>query len=310
MYGIVQKTFAIHSSLHGFFNDFMDLSIVIPSYNTKALLGRCLTSIYASLTNESLMYEVIVVDNASSDGSSSLVRNKFPQTTLLLNKKNLGYGKANNQAIKKARGKYILLLNSDIIVQNRAIGALYRFIKKQNAIFAGGKLFNEDGSPQSSCGPFYTLPVVALMLFTRGDHWGATRWSPNETRPVDWVSGACLIGAKSSFLDVGLFDENIFMYMDEVEFLYRARKQGYLTYFCHDAQFVHTGAASSGSRKTPVTNIYRGLLYFYKKHRDPFSLAMLRIILTSKALAAILLGRMIRRRDLVQTYEEALAVLG
>ncbi len=287
----------------------MDLSIIIPSYNTKALLERCLTSIYTSLKQTKIDYEVIVVDNASTDGSPQLVSKKFPQVHLVRNKTNAGYGKANNIGIKLAKGNYVLLLNSDIVVQNKAIEALYGFIKDKSNVFAGGKLLNEDGSPQASCGPFYSLPVVALMLFAKGDHWGATRASPDEVRSIDWVSGACLMGGRSLFLDVGLFDEDIFMYMEEVEFLYRARHRGYETYFYPDARFTHTGAASSGSRKTPVVNIYRGLLYFYKKHRGPLALVLLRVILTSKALAAILVGRMIGRPDLVQTYEEALAIL-
>lgn len=287
----------------------MDLSIIIPSFNTKSLLERCLQSIFVSLKGSEISFEVIVVDNASTDGSPSLVSKKIPQVHLLLNKQNEGYGKANNQAIKKATGRYVLLLNSDIVVQNMAIGSLYSFIQKRERVFAGGKLLNEDGSVQPSCGPFFSLPVVFIMLFAKGDYWGATRLSPEETQTVDWVSGACLMGRKSSFIDVGLFDEDIFMYMDEVEFLFRARKRGYETYVYPDARFTHTGAASSGSRKTPVLNIYRGLLYFYKKHRNPFALAILRAVLAVKALAAIAVGRMIGRPDLVRTYEEALAIL-
>lgn len=287
----------------------MDLSIIIPSFNTKALLERGLASMYTSLKNEGLAYEVIVVDNASTDGSQALMRNKFPQVQLVCNKQNAGYGKANNQAIKSAHGKYILLLNSDIVVQNGAIGSLYGFIKDKQKAFAGGKLLNEDGSEQSSCGPFFTLPVVALMLLAKGDYWGATRYSPGQTRQVDWVSGACLIGEKSAFVDVGLFDEEIFMYMEEIELLYRARARGYTTFFYPPARFIHAGAASSGDRRTPVVNIYRGLGYFYKKHRSHLAGAMLRGLLRLKALAAIVLGRMIRKQDLVKIYEEALSIL-
>lgn len=287
----------------------MDLSIIIPNYNTKALLERCLSSIFTSLQGSDISHEVIVVDNASTDGSIELVRKKFLQVQLVCNKSNIGYGKANNQAIKIAKGAYILLLNSDIVVQNDAIGALYRFIKDKKKAFAGGKLFNEDGSPQPSCGPFYTLPVVALMLFAKGDNWGATRVSPNDTRRVDWVSGACLIGVKSAFVNSGLFDEGIFMYMEDIELLYRAREKGYSAFFVPEARFVHTGAASSGDRRTPVVNIYRGLTYFFEEHRSSTARAMLRAMLRAKALAAILLGRMIGKRDLSRTYEEALSIL-
>ncbi len=287
----------------------MDLSIIIPSYNTKALLARCIHSVVSSLKNSNIPYEVIVVDNASTDGSAELMRKKFPQVHLVCNRTNRGYGKANNQAINKAKGKYILLLNSDILVQDDAIGMLYRFILDKKKIFAGGKLLNEDGSPQPSCGLFYTIPVVALMLFVKGDYWGVTRYSPGKPQRVDWVSGACLIGQKSSFQDVGLFDEDIFMYMEEIELLYRSYKKNYATFFYPYASFIHTGAASSGDHKTPVVNIYRGLMYFYRKHQSTMAYTILRSLLKVKALAAILLGRIIMRRDIVQTYEEALSIL-
>lgn len=287
----------------------MDLSIIIPSYNTKALLERCLTSIVTSLKESDFSYEVVVVDNASTDGSVELVSKKFPQVQLVRNTENVGYGKANNQAIKKAKGEYVLLLNSDIVVQNDAIGALYQFVSDKKKAFAGGKLLNEDGSPQPSCGPFFTIPMAALMLFVKGDYWGITRSSPSQTRRVDWVSGACLIGRKSAFVQTGLFDEGIFMYMEEIDLLYRARKRGFSTFFVADARFTHTGAASSGNRRTPVVNIYRGLVYFYHKHYSQFAQTILRGMLRIKALAVILVGRMIGKPVIVQTYEEALSVL-
>lgn len=287
----------------------MDLSIIIPSYNTCALLTRCLMSVFDSLKDSPLSYEVIVVDNASSDGSTQLVNKKFPQVHLVCNTTNVGYSKANNQAIVKAKGDYVLLLNSDIVVGGDAIGVLLRFVRTKENVFAGGKLYNEDGSAQASCGPFFTLPVVALMLFARGDHWRATRYSPDYTRRVDWVSGACLMGRKADFVRVELFDSGIFMYMEDIEFLYRARIKGFTTWFVSDAQFIHTGAASSGNRRSPVVNIYRGLLYFYGKHCSPRALTLLRSMLWAKALAAILVGRMIGKPGIVQIYEEARRVL-
>src|SRR5574341_433021 len=156
----------------------MDLSIIIPSYNTKQLLSRCLDSIFQSLKNAHILYEVIVLDNASKDGSVELLNKKYPQVIKLFNKENLGYGKTNNQGTRIAKGEYILLLNSDIQVLDKSVEVLYRFIEKHPKSFVGGKLFNEDGTPQASCGPMYTLPVVAMMLFGKGDTLGITRYSP------------------------------------------------------------------------------------------------------------------------------------
>ncbi len=287
----------------------MDLSIIIPSFNTSALLDRCLGSIFKSLRGSKMTYEVIVIDNASTDSSVALVKKKYPRVHVVRNATNVGYGKANNQGIRMAKGSYILLLNSDIVVQSDAIEALYRFILQKESVFAGGKLLNEDGSAQSSCGPFFTLPRVFLMRFGKGDYWGATQDSHGLTSVVDWVSGACIIGKASDFHAVGLFDEDIFMYMEEIDFLYRAASRGYRTYFVASASFIHTGAGSSGSRRTPVVNIYRGLLYFYRKHRSTMEQWIVRSMLRLKALAAIIVGRMIGKPGFVSIYEEALRVL-
>lgn len=283
----------------------MDLSIIIPNYNTCDLLDRCLRSIDQSLKQSKLTYEIIVIDNASDEGSKALLNSKYPRIIKVFNKTNLGYGTANNQGIKAAHGKSILLLNTDIKVLGGSIESLYEFSKKYPDAFIGGKLYNEDDTPQASCGPRYGLLVVFLMLFCKGDSIGLTRYSPAQVKRVGWVSGACLIGRKNSFTHVGLFDEGIFMYMEEIEFLHRAGVAGHDVLFFPEAHFVHTGAASSGSRRTPVLNIYKGLIYYYHKHMSPVSQFILNILLRTKALAAMTLGRMIGRRDLYITYEEA-----
>lgn len=287
----------------------MDLSIIIPSYNTKDLLDRCISSVIESFLTGKMSYEIIVVDNASEDGSRELLNNKYPRVIKILNKENIGYGKANNQGIRKARGKRILLLNSDIQVIDKAIEQLVEFAQKKSNCFFGGKLLNEDQSPQPSCGPMYSLPVVFAMLFCKGDLLGITRYSPKEVKFVDWVSGACLLGSKSAFLDTGLFDEDIFLYMEDIDFLYRAKQKGYTVMFIPTSRFIHKGAASSGNRKTPVVHIYRGLIYFYHKHRGKIPQMVLRSMLSIKAYAGIILGRMIGRNDVVQIYETALSMV-
>ena len=287
----------------------MDLSIIIASYNTKDLLDRCVSSIYRSLQKSDLMVEIIVVDNSSTDGSVELLKTKYPRTVQILNKKNVGFGTGNNQGIKKATGTYILLLNSDIEVLSDSILKLYSFITTQPHAFAGGKLLNEDQSSQASCGPMVTIPVVCGMVLLRGDLWGLTRSSPSRVSRVDWVSGACLIGKKDAFVDTGLFDEGVFMYMEEIELLYRAKQKGYATLFYPDARFVHSGAASSASRKEPVVNIYLGLLYFYRKHMPIIDQQMLRILLRMKAVIGMGLGRLSGNRELRSTYEKAFSLV-
>lgn len=287
----------------------MDLTIIIPSFNTKELLSRCLDSIYQSLSSSKIKYEIIVVDNGSIDGTIQLLNKKYPRVIKILNKNNLGYGKANNIGIKKAKGKYILLLNSDILVLENSIDKLFEFVQSHPKAFIGARLINEDGTSQASCGPMYTLPRVFLMLFAKGDAWGATRTSPHETVKTDWVSGACIIAEKESFLEVGLFDEDIFMYMEEIEFLYRAKLKAFKILFFFEAKFIHIGAASSGDKKEPVINIYKGLLYFYHKHRSIIEEQILTVMLYLKARFVILFGKITRNKRLSDIYEKALTLV-
>ena len=286
----------------------MDLSIIILSYNTRQLLKECLQSVFSSLQNSNLKFEIIVVDNASTDDSVAMVLKQFKAVKLIESKKNMGYSKANNLAARGTKGKYLLFLNSDIVVLNGAIDNLYRFIDQNiDASIAGGKLLNTGGkSAQPSCGPFYSLPVSFGVLFLRGDHWGLTRYSPDVVKKVDWVSGACFLLKKDIFNKIGGFDESIFMYMDEIDILYSASKKGYRTYFYPDAKFIHHGAASSKSNRAPVINIYKGLIYLYKKHHKGANLLILQLMLLLKGLLGIIVGMLLRNRDMQISYRQAM----
>jgi len=291
-----------------------DLSIIIISYNTEKITIDCLKSIIESLKNSSLKYEIIVVDNASKDNSVSSVKklkseikNRNLKINLIENKENIGFGPANNQAVKLAKSDYLLLLNSDIIVLNAAIKKLYNFYKQNEKLFnfLGGKLLNKNNTPQASCGPMYTLPMIFAHLFLRGDYWGLTRYSPNKTKEVDWISGACILTKKEYFEKLGGFDEKIFMYMEEIDLFYRAKKQGFKVFFYPEAQFIHLGSRSSGGRTYPIIQVYRGLIYFYKKHYPRLSIFLLKIMLKLKALVAITIGKITKNNYLIKTYEEA-----
>lgn len=287
----------------------MDLSIVIPSFNTKHLTSRCLRSIIETLKRSKITYEIIVIDNASGDGSVEMLNTEFPQVIKILNKDNVGYGTANNMGLKIAKGQYCLMLNSDVDALNGSLVKLLEFAREHPKSFVGGKLYNEDGSLQSSCGPMFSLWYVFLMLFFQADKLSITRYSPNHVRQVGWVSGACLLGTRKSFYDVGLFDQGIFMYMDEIEFLYRAASKGYNVFFTPEARFIHTGAASSGNKRSPVKNIFRGLVYFYQKHRTKPELTVLKLMLKVKAKIAIFIGSLCKKQDLVHIYEEGLSLV-
>lgn len=284
----------------------MDLSIIIVSYNTKKLTDDCLASIKKSMSGTAITYEVIVVDNVSTDGTREMLAKKYKDVVTILNDENIGFGRANNQGIKKAKGQYILLINSDTLAVTNAIPKLYDFSKNHPRAFVGPKLLNMDRSAQTSCGPFLTLPVIFAALFLKGDVLGITRWSPGKTQYVDWVSGACMIAPKKLFFDDLLFDENIFMYMEEIDLLMRARKKGYRTYFYPGAQIIHLGSGSSTNKRTgPVLNIYKGMLFVYKKHYSRFSLFFLKCLLKKKALISLAIGYITGSEYLKTTYAEA-----
>jgi len=291
-----------------------DLSIIIISYNTEKITIDCFKSIIESLKNSSLKYEIIVVDNASKDNSvlsikklKSEIKNRNLKINLIENKKNIGFGPANNQAVKLAKSDYLLFLNSDIIVLNASIKKLYNFYKQNEKLFnfLGGKLLNKDGTSQPSCGPMYTLPMIFAHLFLRGDYWGITRYSPNKIKEVDWISGACILTKKEYFEKLSGFDEKIFMYMEEIDLFYRAKKRGFKVFFYPEAQFIHLGSQSSAGRTFPILQVYQGLIYFYKKHFSKFSLFILIIMLKLKALIGFLIGKIINNQYLTQTYAKA-----
>ncbi len=288
----------------------VELSIVIISYNTKELTLECIESVQKSLKDSSLLYEIMVWDNASKDGSAEAIRKMAhadKHIRLIESKENKGFGEGNNRAVMQSKGKYILFLNSDTLVLDDAIQSLLAFYKKNEAKaqFVGGKLLNSDLSEQPSAGAFFTLPVTFAVLFLGGDRIGLTRSSPQKTRRVDWVSGACILTSRAYFEALGGFDEGIFMYMEEVDLLYRANKKGMRTYFYPKAQFIHYGSASS-SRTYPVQQLFRGLLYFYRKHYPPYAVFLLRIMLQLKSLIAVAIGKAINSKYLIETYESTL----
>jgi hypothetical protein len=292
----------------------LDLSIVIISYNTKKITRECLDSINQSLKNSKIKYEIIVADNDSRDGSQELLSkmslDKENHVVYFQTGENLGFGRGNNYAVNRSNGKYILLLNSDTIVLNRSIEKLFKhYVENESWIhFLGPKLLNRDLTPQASAARFFTLPVVFASLLLKGDYWGATRSSPNEFKKVDWVSGACILTTRKRYDQLRGFDKEIFMYMEEVDLLYRAAKKGLNTYFYPDSQIIHLGSASSNGKTFPILQVYRGFLFFYKKHYSLPGLLCLHLILKFKAAIAYFIGRIKNNQYLTTTYGEAFKI--
>ncbi len=296
-----------------------DLSIIIISYNTSDITKKCLETVISSLKDAPFSTEIVVLDNASSDNSLSVLRemsksSKEIPIRVIESKENLGFSKGNNKAVKEARGANLLFLNSDTEVLDDAISSLYSFFTGDTNIynFVGPKLIEKDGeTPQHSAGRFYSLPVIFAALFLRGDYYGLTRSSPNTIKRVDWVSGACFICKREDFEKLGGFDEGIFMYMEEIDLLYRANKKHMSTGFYPTARFIHLEGSSSSSRTNPILGVYKGILYFYKKHHTRFAglqLSFLRIMLQLKAVISLCIGFLVNNEYLKKTYGEALKI--
>lgn len=313
------------------------LSINIVSYNTKDITLQCLRSIEKSLSTRWLTkqpskdIEIIIIDNASTDGSadavSALAATLSVPLRVIRSTENIGFGKGHNKAAAESTGEYLLLLNTDTIMLADALATFtstflalnppemseYRDLVKRKVEdyrvhCAGPKLLNNDLTPQPSCGPYYSIPVIFGALFLRGDHWGLTRYSPSTQKRVDWVSGACIFTKKECFMELGGFDENIFMYMEEIELLHRAKQKGMEVWFLPEAQIVHLGSASS-NKTYPIFQVYRGFLYLYHKHHHALELRMVQWLLTFKAYIVIWLGRLLGKPNLIETYTQALKIV-
>lgn len=288
----------------------MTLSIVTLSYNTPDLVINCVSTLSNQFEKELKegIVEIIVVDNASRKEVLETVEKELngkEGIKLIKNKENLGFGGGCNLGAKNSKGEYILFLNSDTRTSDKGFLSMTEYLRNNSKVaILGGKLLNFDGTPQSSMGKFYNLFNFFIML-VGGERIGLLRSSPSKTCAVDWVSGACFMVRKSIFQDLGGFDEKLFMYMEDVELCFRAKKAGYEVYYYPDVHVSHKEQGSS-NRTFAVLNIYKGLLYFYKKHKSKAEYQIVRFSLWIKALVVYLLGRLTNNNYYISTYGEAL----
>lgn len=250
----------------------LDLSIVILNWNTRDLLADCLTSI--AETTEGLPLEVIVVDNASTDGSLEMVRERFPQVQLVANQANVGFARGNNQGVGLSHGRYLLLLNSDARLLPQAVQALLTVAEAHpGAGIVGAQLLNADGSFQASHSRFPTQWQEFLILSGLGRMWHG-RWYPSHgpeedkgPQRVDYVEGACLLVRREAFDAAGGLDEGYFMYAEEVDWCYAMRAKVWEVWYQPAAKVIHLGGGSSRSRLPQrEADLYRGQVRFFRKH--------------------------------------------
>lgn len=254
----------------------VDVSVVIVNWNTRDILGDCLRTIYEQ--TRSVDFEVIVVDNASQDGSPEMVRSDYPQAMLLANGTNVGYAAANNQGIKTARGRYVLVLNSDTLILDGAIDSMVEFADAHSrAGVLGCRVCNPDGTLQPTCFMFpsafnsFLSAFYLNKLFPHSRLFGREAmswWDRNDVREVQVVTGCFMLIRREALDEVGLMDERFFMYAEETDWCYRFGKAGWQVMFTPVAEIVHLGGQSTAKRSEEMlVQLRLSILKFVRKNQ-------------------------------------------
>ncbi|OGF49462.1 MAG: hypothetical protein A2231_12285 [Candidatus Firestonebacteria bacterium RIFOXYA2_FULL_40_8] len=254
----------------------MDVSVIIVSWNVKDYLQKCLASVYRG--TKGVSFEIFVVDNASTDGSADMVKREFPEVKVILNSENHGFARANNQALEKCAGEYVLFLNPDTEIKENAVEQLVKFLgSKQDAAAAAPKLIYEDGRLQllsKSFPSLFTELMESLFLdnaFPKSRFFNRIfmgNWEHDSTREVDHPAGACLMVKMDILKKTGFFDEEFFMYYEDTDLCFRIKKTGGRIFLVHDILVVHHGAKSSGQSpaEAPDWMAESKLRYFRKNY--------------------------------------------
>ncbi|OGM20576.1 hypothetical protein A2714_04520 [Candidatus Woesebacteria bacterium RIFCSPHIGHO2_01_FULL_38_9] len=315
----------------------MDLSVIIVNFNTRKLLKNCIASIIKNTRGVS--YEIIVVDNASTDGSKTEIKNfskKAKLLRLISNNKNLGFGAANNQGMKIARGRYILLINSDTKLLENSITRMVQWMDNHSrAGVVSCTLVGPRYSIQLNGGYFPNLarlflwsaflddiPGVALFFgsYHLSSHIPITKIIYKKIHQQDWVSGAVFLLRKRVFDEIGGFDENIFMYGEEVEYCYRIKDKGWQIWYVPISKILHVGTASSKGelvkfagtsvgKESGLIGEFKALKYFYKKHYSDWKYPILILLLKLASISRyFILGVVAGQKEARRVYAKAFQV--
>ena len=255
----------------------MDVSIIIVNWNTREILRNCLDSVFRNISG--LSCEVIVIDNFSSDGSDIMIKKYFKQVILITNKENKGFAAANNQGMNIATGRYMLLLNSDTIALGDAISKTIQFADSEpQAAVVGCQILNFDSSIQRSCFMFPSILNMLLSstylykIFPRSKYLGRekmTWWDHADYREVDVLTGCFLLVRRESIEQIGVMDEQFFIYGEETDWCWRFKRAGWKCIFAPVGQVIHLGGQSTRLQSGPMLLQLRGsLLLFFKKNRS------------------------------------------
>jgi N-acetylglucosaminyl-diphospho-decaprenol L-rhamnosyltransferase len=273
-------------------------TIVIVSYNCREALQTCLVKLNA----EGDTPPIIVVDNASTDGTVAMIAADFPTVRLIRNAENHGFAAACNQGIRACVSDFILLLNPDTLLKRAALQKLTDTMRGQPNVGAcGPRVLNTDGSLQPSCRRFPTLGAMICdelglgRLFPHSRRLARYRmsgWQHNETRDVDQVMGSCVLLRRMALEHVGLLDERFFLYFEEVDLCKRLRQSGWRVVFVADATVTHLGGeCSKTDPRNALGHRYSSLFAFYRKHYSKWQLPVLRLVVQIAAFARAVCGQ-------------------
>ena len=249
----------------------IDLSVIIVNWNTRDLLVRCLNSI--TQVTQRMKAEIFVVDNRSSDESGRTVKERFSQVILIENETNLGFAGANNQALRRSKGNYLLLLNPDTQVKEEPIQKLISMMDAHPDVgITGVQLLNSDGSKQNSIANFPSLATELLnksllRWLSPGKFPGKEKDYP-EPIEVDSVIGACMMVRREALDQVGLLDEDYFLFLEETDWCYRMKRAGWKIYHVPDAEVFHfQGKSAEKEKKRARVEYFRSRYHFFKKNK-------------------------------------------
>jgi len=267
----------------------MDVSVCIVNWNTRDLLHTCVRSIREKTSG--LSYEIIIVDNDSHDGSAEMIKNEFPDCTLIQSD-NVGFAKGNNKAIHKAKGNYILFLNPDTELVTNAVCGMFSFLEDKKEFGAVGcKLINPDGSIQYTCACTFPTPFRQLCyifglnkLFPKSKLFTSSEldyWDHMNDSVINALSGACIMVRKSIIDSIGGFDEGTFMYSEDLDLCFRIKKYGWKIYYLASETIIHRSGSSSAKQKNKnfaTLMVKQSNYYFLKKNFGYTAALQLKII--------------------------------
>lgn len=265
-----------------------DVSVIVANWNLKNMLRDCLVSVEKH--SGEIVTELIVVDNASSDGSARMVASEFPEALLIRNSKNAGFSRASNQGIRAASGKYLFLLNNDALLSEDALATMAAFLDSHADVgICGPRVINEDGSLQfRSRGryPSITTAMVHFFIPQKWQRYGSLVFGIYDNSevdapvPIDWVSGCALMARRQAVESVGMLDANVFMYCEDVDWCYRMHKAGWKVFYIPDAEVMHYGGQSMRQQKGKVVAAHaKGLVSYYEKYHGPLATNAFRFVL-------------------------------